>query len=184
MSHAKAAVGLSFGLKILQSTRPQDIRCSLFNPNSLATYIDMNFSPSDSFGHVSLAGGRSMSTDQPQQLPIPRHLEGESRNGECFDLVHCRGCGCAKGPQNWNEAHHPLMKGVMDSDAGADGIIPVHEERSRALGQHDAGTQTSFRDEKKFWTNWSIDLALIPCMWVSCCSKLDLRLIITVPDAD
>lgn len=113
-----------------------------------------------------------MSSDQTQQISIPQHLEGESRNGECFDLVRCRGCGCVKDPLDWNEARAPQRNGVMHSGPGADGMIPVHEERSRELGQHDAGTQTSFRDEKKFWTNRTIDLALIPCMWVSCCSKI------------
>lgn len=125
-----------------------------------------------------------MSTSQTQQLPIPQHLEGESHNGECFEMVHCRGCSCAKGPLNRDEARHPLMDGVMDSDAGAAGMIPVHEERSRELGQRDAGTQTSHSDEKQSWTNRTIDLALIPCMWVSYSSKIDLRLRITVQDVD
>lgn len=144
----------------------------------------MDFTPDDSFGHVSLVGGRAVSTDQCQHLPIPQHLEGESHNGECFDLVHCRGCGCAKVPLNLNGARQPVLNGVVDSDPGADGMIPVHEESSRALGQHDAGTQTSFGEGKKFWTYRTIDLALIPCMWVSCDWKANPRLGITVQDAD
>lgn len=144
----------------------------------------MEFSPSNSFGPVSMVGGKAVSTIQTQQLPISQHLKGEPHTGECFDLVHCRSCCCVQGPMKRNEAHHPLMKGVIDSDAGVDGIIPVHEERSRALGQQDAGTQTSFSDEKKFWTHRTIDLALIPCMWVSCSSKAQFRPSITVQDTD
>lgn len=167
--------------------RPQNNRYSLFNIHFLASdlhYLNMELSLSDSFGHVSLVGGRAVSTDQTQQLPIAQHLEGEPGNGECFDLVHCRGCGCLKGPLNRNEACAPLMDGVMHSGAGADGMIPVQEDRSRPSSQHDAGTQTSFSYGEKLWTNWTIDLALIPCMWVSCRSNLDLRLRITVQDAD
>lgn len=144
----------------------------------------MDIGLSDSFGHVSLVGGRAVSTDQTQELPIPQHLEGEPGNGECFDLVPCRGCGYLKGPLDRKEARAPLMDGVMHSEAGADGMIPVHEERSRALSQHDAGTQTSFSDEKKFWTNRTIDLALIPFMWVSCSSKTEFRLKNIIQDAD
>lgn len=167
--------------------RPRDNRYSLFSPNFLAPellYSDMELGLSDLFGHVSLVGGRAVSTDQTQQLPIPQHIEGEPHNSECFDLVHCRGCGCVKGPLNRNEARRPLMDGVMDSDAGADGMIPVHEERSKALGKQDTGTQTSFSDEKKFWTNRTIDLALIPFMWVSCSSNPEIRLKNTIRDAD
>lgn len=59
-----------------------------------------------------------------------------------------------------------------DAATGADSVIPADEERLRSLGQHYSGTETGFYDDKKkFWANRSVDLALIPCMWVSCNSN-------------
>lgn len=59
------------------------------------------------------------------------------------------------------------MDGVMDADTGTDGMIPVQEERPRTPGQRDAGTQTVLGgEEKTFWVNQRLDLALIPFMWV------------------
>lgn len=47
---------------------------------------------------------------------------------------------------------------------GADSIIPPGEERSRLLSQHYSWTKTGFW----FCANRRVDIALIPCMWVSC----------------
>lgn len=131
----------------------------------------MEFRPSDTFGRVSLAAGRDASTDQVQQLRLPQNLEGESRIGGHLHPEDYRDWGYQKIPVNRSEDRSesdPRMDAVtpVDADTGADGIIPVHERRSRALDQRDSGTQTDF-DGDKFWTNRRVDLVVIPCMWVS-----------------
>lgn len=112
-----------------------------------------------------------MSTDQVQQHQIPHNLEGDSRNGEHFDPAKYRDWGYQIVPLNRSEPcpeRPPRVDAVMDADTGADGMIPVQEERPRALSQRDAGTQTVLGgEEKTFWANRRLDLALIPFMWVS-----------------
>ncbi|KAI7774778.1 hypothetical protein LA080_007815 [Diaporthe eres] len=123
----------------------------------------------DRFGRISLEGRRYVSTDRAQQRRIPQNLEGDSRNGEYFDPAKYRDWGYQIFPLNRIEAPSespPRMDGVMDADTGADGMIPVQEERPRTLGQRDAGTQTVLGgEEKTFWVNQILDLALIPFMW-------------------
>ncbi|KAL1877876.1 hypothetical protein Daus18300_002229 [Diaporthe australafricana] len=53
-----------------------------------------------------------------------------------------------------------------DADTGADGMPPTYEERSSTTGQHDMERKTGFGgEEKTFWPNLGLDLALIPCFW-------------------
>ncbi|KAG6353414.1 hypothetical protein INS49_005595 [Diaporthe citri] len=124
---------------------------------------------SDTFGPVSLDGRMYVSTDQVQQNRISQNLEGSSRNEEYFDPAKHRDWGYRKLPRNRNQARSqspPRTDGVMDAETGADGMIPMQEERSRAFSQCDAGTQTvPGGEEKTFWVNRRLDLALIPCMW-------------------
>lgn len=138
----------------------------------------MQFQHSDTFDGVNLGGRRDLSTDQVQPLRISRNIRRDSRNGEYFDPVQHRDCGHQKVPLNRSDTRWetpPWMEGVMDADTGADGMIPVDEARPRALGQRDAGTQTVFGgEEKTFWVNRRLDLALIPLMWVSRRSDRDI----------
>lgn len=54
-----------------------------------------------------------------------------------------------------------------DADEAVDYMTPAHEERMTASGHQDAGKETNSSGKKNFWANRTIDLALIPCMWVS-----------------
>lgn len=59
-------------------------------------------------------------------------------------------------------------------DTGADGLIPAPDERLGVSAQHDPMNKAGFEHEqKRSWANWKVDLALIPCMWVSCSSDGD-----------
>lgn len=139
---------------------------------------------SDTFGRVSLDGSMDVSTCLVRPLRIPQKFEEDPRNGEYPDPVQYGDWIHQKVPLNRSGARSesaPRMDVLLDADTGADGMIPVQAERSRAFGQRDAGTQTVFGSEKNtFWANRKIDLALIPCMWVSydldgdiCWSRLD-----------
>lgn len=111
-------------------------------------------------------------TDQAQQLLVARNSEGIPHNSGYFDPGYYQDCGYQGVLLDRSEARAESASGleiVRDANNGTDGMIPVHEERSRAVNQRDAATQTGFGgDEKKFWANRKVDLALIPCMWVSC----------------
>lgn len=56
-----------------------------------------------------------------------------------------------------------------DAATDADGTNSADKERSRLLSQRYTQTNSGVIDYKKmFWVNRRVDLALIPCMWVSC----------------
>lgn len=173
MSHEQAAVGLISELKFdLDRTTVGILFCIPTSSCPIHYFFAMEPRNSDIFGRVSLDGSMDVSTCQVRPLRIPHKFEEDPRNGEYPDTVQYRNWGYRKDPFNRSEAR---SESPLRMDTGADGMIPVQEERSRAFDQRDAGTQTVFGgEEKTFWANRKVDLALIPCMFVSCNSDGDI----------
>lgn len=176
VTHEQAAVGLSSGFKPGNSTRTSRKSTSSVTsftscrPDYLTLTMDLHHS--DILEHNSEVEQRNMSLDQIAPLRIRKNLEAGPRNGHHLEPVHLQDQDHQKVLLDQSEARYesvPQDDAVVYGDRGAEGMIPVQGERTRASGQRDFGTQTDFGDQKKFWPNRWVDLALIPCMWVSYC---------------